>query len=79
MKEMTDRDGKWIDDMGACKVCGGEIPEGHTNNCDIYKLERQISVAKAGLKMIAGADYRGNRSTEMNTAHTTLELMDKIK
>lgn len=33
------RDGNWMDKMGACKVCDGEIPHGHTNNCDIYKLE----------------------------------------
>ena len=36
------RDGSWIDKWGACRVCGGEIPEGHTNNCDLYKMECQI-------------------------------------
>jgi hypothetical protein len=35
----ADRDGNWLDKWGACKVCDGEIPHGHTNNCDIYKLE----------------------------------------
>jgi hypothetical protein len=36
------RDGKWLDEFGACKVCDGEIPDGHTNNCDIWKLEQQL-------------------------------------
>ena len=35
-----ERDGNWVDKWGACKVCGGEIPYGHTENCDIWKLER---------------------------------------
>ena len=42
----TKRDGKWIDKWGACKVCDGEIPYGHTENCDIYKLEQEISKLK---------------------------------
>ncbi len=33
------RDGNWMDRWGACKVCGGEIPHGHMDDCDIYKLE----------------------------------------
>jgi hypothetical protein len=24
-----------------CKVCDGEIPDGHTENCDIWKLEKK--------------------------------------
>jgi hypothetical protein len=27
--------------MWCCKVCDGEIPDGHTNNCDIWKLEKK--------------------------------------
>lgn len=38
-----DRDGNWIDQWGACKVCDGEIPHGHAERCDIYKLERKIA------------------------------------
>lgn len=45
---MNDRNGKWIDDMGCCKVCDGEIPYGHTYNCDIFKLEQEISRLKRG-------------------------------
>lgn len=37
------RDGNWMDESGACKVCDGEIPHGHSGNCDIYKLERQVA------------------------------------
>jgi hypothetical protein len=36
-------DGSWADKYGACRVCGGEIPHGHTNNCDIWKQEQQIT------------------------------------
>ena len=79
MKEMTERDGKWIDDMGACKVCGGEIPEGHKNSCDIYKMEQKIKLAEACLKQIMDADYRGNRSSESVAAERTLTLIESIK
>ncbi len=37
-----DRDGNWCDKFGACKVCDGEIPHGHTDKCDIYKMEQEI-------------------------------------
>jgi hypothetical protein len=37
------RDGNWLDKWGACRVCGGEIPYGHTENCDLYKLEQRTS------------------------------------
>lgn len=36
------RDGNWMDKYGACKVCGGEIPLGHSENCDVYKLELKV-------------------------------------
>ncbi len=36
-------DGKWIDKWGSCRVCGGEIPDGHTNDCDLWKMEQKIS------------------------------------
>lgn len=39
----ADRDGNWLDKWGACKVCGGEIPHGHTEYCDLYKLEQRTS------------------------------------
>ena len=39
----ADRDGSWMDNWGACKVCDGEIPHGHTENCDLYKLEQRAS------------------------------------
>lgn len=44
------RDGKWLDIFGCCKVCDGEIPHGHTNDCDIYKLEQEVRTAKSSLK-----------------------------
>jgi hypothetical protein len=40
------RDGNWMDNFGACKVCGGEIPYGHTENCDIYKMDQEINKLK---------------------------------
>src|SRR5690348_11773958 len=33
--------GDWIDSWGACKVCGGEIPDGHTSYCAIWIMEQQ--------------------------------------
>jgi hypothetical protein len=43
----TKRDGNWFDEFGACKICDGEIPHGHTPNCDIFKLEQQVGTYKA--------------------------------
>jgi len=45
----TERDGNWMDKWGACKVCDGEIPDGHMENCDIYKLEKEIRNLKLEL------------------------------
>jgi hypothetical protein len=43
--EQPKRDGDWIDEWGACKVCGREIPDGHAEICDIYKMEQEITQA----------------------------------
>lgn len=49
IKATNVRDGNWIDQHGCCKVCDGELPHGHTGNCDIYKLEQEITLLKAEL------------------------------
>lgn len=46
------RNGKWIDEWGACRVCDGEIPHGHTPNCDYWKLEQERDAAVAKLAKI---------------------------
>lgn len=40
-EQRTERDGKFLDKFWCCKVCDGEIPDGHTDDCDIWKLEKQ--------------------------------------
>jgi hypothetical protein len=40
-KPSDDRNGCFLDRMWCCKVCDGEIPDGHTENCDIWKLEKK--------------------------------------
>lgn len=40
-------DGSWIDKWGSCRVCGGEIPYGHTSNCDFHKLEQDLAKERA--------------------------------
>ncbi len=42
MEYKDTRDGNWLDEWGSCRVCGGEIPYGHTDNCDIFKSEKKI-------------------------------------
>jgi hypothetical protein len=44
------RDGSWLDNFGACKVCDGEIPHGHMPNCDVLKLEQKLSEARRQLE-----------------------------
>lgn len=42
-------EGNWMDEWGACKVCDGEIPSGHTVDCHIYKIERELAAVTAAL------------------------------
>lgn len=44
------RNGDFLDSHWCCKVCDGEIPYGHTNNCDIWKLEMKIKNASFNLE-----------------------------
>lgn len=49
----------WMDSMGCCKICGGEIPGGHHNDCYVYAKECEIKELKAeiqGLEDALGAD-----------------------
>lgn len=38
-----------MDSMGACRVCDGEIPHGHTANCDYFKQEQRIRTLETQL------------------------------
>lgn len=49
--------GEWLDKWGGCRVCGGEIPHGHTNNCDIFKYEKMERAADAMEKTLRDARY----------------------
>jgi len=40
-KPSNERNGCFLDKHWCCKVCDGEIPDGHTDNCDIWKLEKK--------------------------------------
>ncbi len=49
--------GSWLDHMGACRVCDGEIPYGHTDYCDYHKATEEIkrlqSLCDAFAKVVA--------------------------
>lgn len=38
---IAERDGKFLDSEWCCKLCDGEIPDGHTDNCDLWKAEKK--------------------------------------
>lgn len=40
-KPSDERNGCFLDKMWCCKVCDGEIPDGHTDDCYIWKLEKK--------------------------------------
>ena len=54
-EKLKERDGTWIDKMGACKVCDGEIPYGHISSCDIWKLEQSVEQLRKALEEARGA------------------------
>jgi hypothetical protein len=37
----------WFDKTGGCKICHGEIPDGHSLSCCYYKLETKSKDQKA--------------------------------
>lgn len=70
---MSERNGKWMDELGACRVCDGEIPHGHTQSCDIHKMESQIRHLRHALEKIRDEDYRGNQPHSHFIAKKALE------
>lgn len=54
LAEANKKDGAWLDKWGACRLCGGEIPHGHTNSCHIYIQEMEITALKNVSKVSAG-------------------------
>ena len=41
VKPSDERNGCFLDKTWCCKVCDGEIPDGHTDDCDIWKLDKK--------------------------------------
>lgn len=61
------RDGNWMDKWGACKVCNGEIPHGHTDNCDIYRLVNQITELRHALDgLVQECEYSASSGLPFN-------------
>lgn len=54
--------GSWMDKWGACRVCGGELPHGHSNNCDYYKLELEARAAKQKSELASPAGSAGGNA-----------------
>ena len=61
LRETNKRDGNWIDKDGACKVCDGEIPHGHTSNCDIWKLEQENAKLRTAIEHAIECALQGKR------------------
>ena len=66
--------GSWMDDNGACKVCDGEIPYGHSENCDVYKMQCQIKhMEELHVMQLAAI----STATVQNTEATLKDRIDK--
>ncbi len=69
------RDGSWIDKWGACKLCGGEIPYGHAENCDLWKVEKERDAAQAELEDYkSGEPIRIAREHQLRAENSALKL-----
>jgi hypothetical protein len=55
-------DGDWLGKFGDCKLCGGEIPYGHTDNCHIWKMEQKVTSLQSQL---TAAESRAQQAEEM--------------
>jgi hypothetical protein len=47
------RDGKWLDQRGCCRVCDGEIPFGHTTECELGKLQAENRALREALRRVS--------------------------
>lgn len=76
LKELLKRDGNWLDKWGVCKVCGGEIPHGHTDECHIFKQESEISRLKSELaEAHRMADFNEGAYKELQQKLSSAEKM----
>lgn len=85
----NERDGSFLDSFGACKVCDGEAPDGHTEDCDILKVERRAATAQAANDLLGEErdawrsrsdhwkDAALNRAGELAAAHAENERLRK--
>jgi hypothetical protein len=55
-------DGDWLGKFGDCKLCGGEIPYGHTDNCHIWKMEQKVTSLQSQL---TSTESRAQQAEEM--------------
>lgn len=79
LRNENKRDGNWLDKWGACKVCDGEIPHGHTHGCDIFKLEQEVSRLKEELKKwkeANQANYDDARDCHLKSDKRRLEIIE---
>lgn len=70
------RDGNWMGKHGACKVCDGEIPYGHTSNCDVYKLEQRVSKLLEAATEIYNHGYMHGHEDSVESRFTSIHKSD---
>lgn len=70
----TGRDGNWLDEFGCCKVCDGEIPHGHSPDCDIYKLECQLRDAEN--RFNEAESWNGLVELELRNLRSLIECLE---
>lgn len=86
----TLRDGNFLDALGCCKVCDGEIPDGHNDNCDVWKLEAQVAklgreleeikkAAEASAETATGLPPRDDAGQPRASAHPHADLCARLR
>lgn len=76
-KPSNERNGNFLDPQWCCKVCDGEIPDGHLECCDIWKLEKKLNSFIAN-EYSTALDERDTAQSQLATAQARIATLESL-